>query len=57
MNRRRPPTANQPQVKDTRIYSSKVLPTVCVKLKDSDDDRKIFVNEKDFDDGRFVRLN
>jgi len=57
MNKQRPPTANQPQVNDSRIYSAKVLPTVKVKLKDGDDDREMIVNAKDFYDGRFVRLN
>ena len=57
MNRQRPPTPNQPQVNDTRIYSSKKLPTAKVRLKDSDDDREIIVNEKDFDRDRFVRMD
>ena len=56
-NRQPLPTSTQPQVNDLRIYSAKVLPTVKVKLKDSDDDREIIVNEKDFDDGRFFRVN
>lgn len=57
MNRQRPPTSTQPQVNDLRIYGAKVLPTVTVKLKDSDDDRELIINEKDFDDDRYVRLN
>ena len=55
MNRRRPPSSTQPQVNDSRIYSSKVLPTIRVKLKDND--RELTINEKDFDPDRFVRLN
>ena len=56
MNRQRPPTSTQPQVNDSRIYSSKVVPTIRVQLKDSDDDRVLLVNEKDFDPDRYVRL-
>ena len=55
MNRQPPPTSTQPQVNDSRIYSSKVLPTVRVKLKDSG--RELAINERDFDDGRHVRLD
>ncbi len=51
----RPPTSTQPQINDSRNYSAKVLPTVKVKLKDSDDGRELIINEKDFDD-RFVRV-
>ncbi len=54
MNRQRPPTSTHPQVNDSRIYSSKVLPTIRVKLKDSD--RELAINEKGFDPDRFVRL-
>jgi hypothetical protein len=54
MNRQRPPTANQPQVNDSRIYSAKVLPTVKVKLKDSD--RELTINKSDFDPDRHERL-
>ena len=56
MNRQNQPTANQPQVNDSRIYSSKILPTVRVKLKDGDEGRELAINEKDFDPDRFVRL-
>ena len=55
MNRQRPPTSTQPQVNDSRIYSSKALPTIHVKLKGSD--RELAINEKDFDPDRFVRLD
>ncbi len=55
MNRQPPPTSTQPQVNDSRIYSSKVLPTVRVKLKDSG--RELAINEQDFDDDRFLRLD
>ena len=57
MNRQRPPTSTQPQVNDSRIYSSKAVPTIRVRLKDSDDDRELLVNEKDFDADRYVRLD
>ncbi len=57
MNRQPPPTSTQPQVNDSRIYSSKKFPTIRVKLKDHDDGRELILNEQDFDDGRFVRLD
>ena len=57
MNRLQPPTANQPQVNDSRIYSAKVLPTVKVKLQDSDDGRELILNETDFDAECHVRLD
>ena len=54
MNTQPPPTSTQPQVNDSRIYSSKALPTIRVRLKDSG--REQDINEKDFDDGRHVRV-
>jgi len=57
MNRQPPPTSTQPQVNDSRIYSSKKFPTIRVTMKNSDDDRVLIINEQDFDDGRFVRLD
>lgn len=57
MNRQQPPTSTQPQVNDSRIYSSKVRPTVKVKLKDSDDGPELILNEQDFDPERHVRLD
>jgi len=57
MDRLRPPTSTQPQVNDSRIYSSKVLPTIRVKLKDHDDGRELILNEQDFDLDRCVRLD
>ena len=57
MNRQRPPTSTQPQVNDSRIYSSKVVPTIKVQLKDSDDDRVLIINEQYFDPDRYVRLD
>ena len=58
MNRQRPATSTQPQVDPTLgIYSSKAIPTVKVKLKDSDDDVELIINQKDFDDDRYVRLD
>lgn len=54
MDRQKPPTSTQPQVNNSRIYSSKALPTIRVKLKDSG--REQDINEKDFDDGRHVRV-
>jgi len=56
MNKQRPPTSTQPQVNDTRIYSSKVLPTIRVKLKVSNDDREMIIGEDDFDPDRHERL-
>ena len=55
MTRQRPPTSTQPQVNDSRIYSSKALPTIRVKLKNSG--RELAINEKDFDPGRHARLD
>ncbi len=53
-----PPTSTQPQTDVTlKIYSSKALPTVKVKLKDSDDDRALIINQSDFDPERHVRLD
>ena len=57
MNILKPSTSTQPQVNDSRIYSSKVVPTIRVKLKDSDDDREMTINDNDFDPDRFVRLD
>ena len=57
MNILKPPTSAQPQINDSRLYSSKVVPTVRVKLKDSSDGREMASNEKDFDPDRFVRLD
>ena len=57
MNRQRPPTSTQPQVNDSRIYSSKVVPTIKVQLKDSDDDRVLIINEQYFDPDHYVRLD
>lgn len=54
MNRQRPPTSTQPQVNNSRIYSSKTLATIRVKSKDSD--RELAINEQDFDPDRIVRL-
>ena len=57
-NRPRPATSTQPQTDPTLgIYSSKVIPTIRVTLKDRSDDREFIVNEKDFDPDRFVRLD
>ncbi len=56
MHRLRPPTSTQPQVNDSRIYSSKKFPTIRVTMKNSDDDRVLIINERDFDDGRHVRV-
>ncbi len=59
MNKVTPPrNAAQPGLSSTlKIYGAKKLPTIRVRLIDSDDDRELLVNEKDFDDGCFVRLN
>ncbi len=55
MHRLRPPTSTQPQINDSRIYSSKVVPTIRVKLKGSD--RELAINKKDFDPERHARLD
>ena len=56
MNRQRPPTSTQPQVNDLRIYGSKVVPTIRVKLKSGGDDRVLIINAQDFDDAVYDRL-
>ena len=56
MNRQRPPTSTQPQVNDSRIYSSKAVSTIKVQLQGSDDDREILVNAQDFDPAKHVRV-
>ena len=49
--------SNQPEVlPHTKVYGVKRIPTIRVKLKDSDDDREILVNQRDFDPDRYVRL-
>ena len=50
-------SANQPEVIPTKTYGSKVLPTVKVRLKNSDDDLEIIVNERDFDDEKYLRVD
>lgn len=50
-------SANQPEVIPVKVYGSKVLPTIRVRLKDSDDDRVLITNEKDFDDEKFLRVD
>ena len=41
---------NQPPVDRTlKIYGAKRLPTICVRLRDSDGNLGFFINEKDFD--------
>jgi len=56
MNGQRPATSTQPQTDVTlKIYSSKSLPTIRVKSKDSDSE--LAINEKDFDPDRYVRLD
>lgn len=54
MNRQKPATSTQPQVNDTRIYSSKKLPTVKVSVRDGG--KELIINQSDFDD-RFIRLD
>ena len=57
MSSQPPPTSTQPQTDETlKIYSSKALPTVKVKLKDSSENRELTINKKDLDPGFFVRL-
>ena len=50
-------SANQPEVIPVKVYGSKVLPTLRVRLKDSDDNRELIVNAQDFDPDRHVRLD
>ena len=50
-------SANQPKVIPTKSYGSKVLQTVRVRFKDSVDDRELLVNEKDFDDERYEKVD
>ena len=50
-------SANQPEVIPTKINGSKVLPTIRVRMKDSNDDRVLIINQRDFDPDRFVRLD
>ena len=49
--------SNQPEVIPVKVYGSKVLPTIHVKLKSSSDDRVLVINAQDFDDDRYVRLD
>lgn len=50
-------SANQPQPIPVKVYGSKVLPTIRVRLKDSDTDRVLIINEKEFDPDRYERLD
>ena len=50
-------SSNQPHVLPTKVYGSKVLPTVRVKLKGGDDDRVLVINQSDFDFDRYTRLD
>ncbi len=49
--------SNQPEVlPHTKVYGGKRIPTIRVRLKDSDDDRVLIINKQDFDPDRHVRL-
>ncbi len=49
--------AAQPGLSSTlKIYSSKALPTIRVRLKKSKAKRVLIINEADFDPDRHVRL-
>ena len=48
---------NQPPITNYHIYSSKKIPTVRVRFKDSDDDKEMVINQSDFDPDRYVRLD
>lgn len=51
-------SSTQPGVDPTlKIYGSKVLSTIRVRFKNSDDDRVLIINEKDFDDEKHLRVN
>ncbi|MCZ6818532.1 MAG: hypothetical protein O7G31_03480 [Calditrichaeota bacterium] len=50
--------SNQPEVlPHTKVYGGKRIPTIRVQLNDSDDDRELLINQKDFDADRYVRLD
>ena len=50
--------SNQPEVlPHTKVYGGKRIPTIRVKLKDSDYARELLINQKDFDADRYVRLD
>ena len=49
-------SANQPEVIPIKVYGSKVLPTLRVRLKNSDDYRELIVNAQDFDAAVHERL-
>ena len=49
--------SNQPEVlPHTKVYGGKKIPTIRVRLRDSDDDREILVNAQDFDPAKHVRV-
>ena len=49
--------SNQPEVlPHTKVYGGKRIPTIRVRLKDSDDDRVLLVNAQDFDPAKHVRV-
>ena len=51
-----PRSGNQPGQSSTlKIYGANTIPTIRVKLKDSDDDRELTINQSDFDPDRYVR--
>ena len=47
--------ANQSQVIPSKVYGGKVLSIIGVRLKSSDNDRELIVNESDFDPDRHER--
>lgn len=49
--------AAQPGISSTsKIHGAKALPTIRIRLKDSDDDRVLIVNQKDFDEKLYVKV-
>lgn len=42
-------SSNQPEVIPNKVYGGKKLPTIRVRLKDSDDDREFIIDKNDFD--------
>lgn len=49
-------TSTQPEVNDSRIYSSKQVSTVRVRLKKSKSKRVLIINRSDFDEEKHVKV-
>ena len=57
-SKKRPPldSANQPEVIPNKVYGAKVLPTIRVRLKDSDDNRELIINADSYDPDIYEKL-